>query len=527
MRIFLLVVGWMAVAASLRPALAQQLVCQQQQGQIIPQQGVNLMYRGGLTAVSPDSALLFRVTLPNGSYNVTTTTPTGLVWVRRGSCDTARFASLAATKLTPSGSLAGQTTFIVPTRRRQVRVLHTVFTDSLRVRLYAYTRQGQLRWARTYASHGVSELAQGLSEAPDGGMYISTISGGAAPIPITSLLKVDSLGRVKWQRTYASNRGGNGAATGRAFGFFRPVYTVRGNLLLAGTWTVDSVGVNSYGLMLETNQKGDSLTSRKFPTRKLARVGVLVTGVRVLRNGGFLITTRIDTPTTTTTRIYCGFTRLDANLQEQWTYIYRPTNSFRFSPPELSQGLELADGSLLGAVYINKFNAYSVRLLHLSATGQLLQEYTVPSTTLTFGALSLAPLEADSSFVLGGADAATGLASVLQVRIPGLRRVLAEPPIPAAQDVLATHAKAVSLPLTAYPNPAGTTLHVPYTIPPGAGAGQLLAYDALGRVVQRQALPARQGEAEVNVQSWPAGLYQLTLVLDGQVQRQQRIVVTH
>lgn len=97
---------------------------------------------------------------------------------------------------------------------------------------------------------------------------------------------------------------------------------------------------------------------------------------------------------------------------------------------------------------------------------------------------------------------------------------------PAQTTALAAHATSAQL-LTAYPNPASTTLHVPYTLLPGAGMGQLLAYDALGRVVLRQALPARQGEAEVSVQSWPAGLYQLTLVFDGQVQRQQRIAITH
>ena len=76
--------------------------------------------------------------------------------------------------------------------------------DSNRIQLYAFTRQGQLRWVRTYASHMRRELAQGLAEAPDGGYYFSTISRGLAPGAVTSLLKVDSLGQVQWARTYAS-----------------------------------------------------------------------------------------------------------------------------------------------------------------------------------------------------------------------------------------------------------------------------------------------------------------------------------
>lgn len=514
---FFFVAGWLALVASLHSALAQQVVCQQQQGQTIPQQGVNLLYRGGLTAISPDSALLFRVTLPNGSYNVTTTTPTGLGWVRRGNCDTARFASLAATRFTPQGSLAAQATFIVPTRRRQVRVLHTTFTDSVRVRLYAYTRQGQLRWARAYTSRSAYVLAQGLAEAPDGGMYISTISGGAAPLPITSLLKVDSIGQVKWRRIYASNRGGGGAATGRTSGFFRPVYTVRGNLLLAGTWNVDSVGVSSYGLVLEANQQGDSLTSRKFPARKPARVGVLVTGVRALRDGGFLVVSRLDSAGVAA----CGFTRLTANLQEQWTYVYRPTNSFRFYPPELSQGLELPDGSLLGTLLLQKFGNNSVRFLRLSATGQLLQEYTVPS--ITFAPSSLAPLAADSSFVLGGADGSGGLASVLQVRIPGLRRVLAEPPLPPAQVGLAARPLAASFPAPAYPNPATESLTVPLL--PGRSAGQLTLLDLAGRRVLAQPVAAGAAGATLAVGAVAAGTYLLRYEVPGQPPATQRLTV--
>jgi hypothetical protein len=517
----LFLAGWLAMVASPRPAQAQQVVCQQQFGQVIPQQGLTLQFRGGLTAISPDSALLYRTSLPNGSYNSTLPIQAGLVWVRRGSCDTARFAALTTKLVNRQGILGAQNTFIAPTRRGRVRVLNTVTTtgpDSSRLQLYEFTRRGQLRWVRDYASHNGQDFAQGLAEAPDRGAYLINVVNGR---DITSLLKVDSLGREQWQRTYASNPGGS-AVTGRTFSFVRPVYTARGNLLLAGTWNADTVGVNTYGLVLEVNQRGDSLTSRYFPAHKPALTRVVVTGVRALRSGGFLVMSVVDSAASST---YCGFTRLSADLQEQWTYLYRPANGFRFLRPELGQGLELADGSLLGAVGLSKAGAAAVRVLQLSATGHLLQEYTVPSPT--FFASSLAPFAADSSFVLGGGNSPSGLASVLQVRIPGLRRVLPEPPIPPVQVFLPTRLAARVFPAQAYPNPAGTTLHVPYTLPQVAGAAELYAYDALGRVVLRQELREQQGEAEISVQGWPAGLYQLTLVINGQVQRQQRIAVTH
>jgi hypothetical protein len=278
--------------------------------------------------------------------------------------------------------------------------------------------------------------------------------------------------------------------------------------------------VGTYGLVLEANQRGDSLTSRKFPARKPASVSVLVTGIRQLRDGGFLVVSRLDSANIS----LCGFTRFNANLQEQWTYIYRPANSFKFSPPEASQGTELADGSLLGAINLYKINTNSVRLLHVTATGQLLQEYTVPSTT--FGVTSLTSAVADSSFVLSGGEN-SGLATIMQLRIPGLRRVLAEPPLPPAQVFLATQGPVALGKLSAYPNPASTVLHVPYTLPQGVASAELLAYDALGRLVLRQSVAGSQGETAVEVQRWSTGLYQFSLIAGGHVIGQQRIAVTH
>jgi hypothetical protein len=333
MRIFLLLLGWLALLASVGPIHAQQLICQQQHGQVVPQQGSNLLFTGGQISISPDSALLYRITAPNGIITGASL-QAGLMWLKRGSCDTARFASLAIKQLPNQGSLGLQSTFLLATRRGQVRIVQTVAgTDSNRIQLYAFTRRGQLRWVRTYASHMRNELAQGLTEAPDGGYYISTISRGSPPVPITSLLKVDSLGRAQWQRSYASSKNG-GSTPSRTFGFFRPVYTSRGNLLLAGTWSTGTVGMGSYGLVLEANQRGDSLTSQPFPANKPANVSVLVTSARRLRDGGFLVVSRLDSSATSNpTVLLCGFTRFNANLQEQWTYIYRPTSPLKFAPP--------------------------------------------------------------------------------------------------------------------------------------------------------------------------------------------------
>ena len=114
MRTFLFLVSWLAVVGGLRSACAQQLICQQQHGQTVPQQGFNLFLPGGMAIVNPDSASLYRLTAPSG-INAGLTLQAGLVWLKRGSCDTARFASLAAKLLPNKGSLGQQSTFLLTT----------------------------------------------------------------------------------------------------------------------------------------------------------------------------------------------------------------------------------------------------------------------------------------------------------------------------------------------------------------------------------------------------------------------------
>jgi hypothetical protein len=273
--------------------------------------------------------------------------------------------------------------------------------------------------------------------------------------------------------------------------------------------------------VLEANQRGDSLTSRKFPTRKSANVSVLVTGIRQLRDGGCLIVSRFDSSASPSIKSYCGFTRFNANLQEQWTYIYRPASSAKFSPPEVSQGLELADGSLLGTVTITTTNTSVVRLLRISATGQLLQSYDAPN--LLFNATGLTPFAADSSFALSGSSGTSGLATVMQLRIPGLRRVLAEPPIPPAQVFLAARPLAASFPAPAYPNPATESLTVPLL--PGQLAGQLTLLDLAGRRVLAQPVAAGAASVTLPVGAVAAGTYLLRYEVPGQPPATQRLTV--
>ena len=96
------------------------------------------------------------------------------------------------------------------------------------------------------------------------------------------------------------------------------------------------------------------------------------------------------------------------------------------------------------------------------------------------------------------------------------------PPIPAAVPLAARPARAWPA-LAAYPNPARSALTVP--LPAGAGAGQLVATDALGRVVARQHVAAGAAAQVLALAGWAPGLYVLTLEAGGRVLGRQRVSV--
>ena len=79
----------------------------------------------------------------------------------------------------------------------------------------------------------------------------------------------------------------------------------------------------------------------------------------------------------------------------------------------------------------------------------------------------------------------------------------------------------------AYPNPAQNILHLPYVLPHGSAAGEIVVYDAMGRRVAAKPLAGTSGEAQLPVQTWADGLYNLVLLAEGQVVSSQRIAIAH
>lgn len=522
MKLFLLLLGCLLGAGTLTPAAAQQVLCQRAYTMPGASGLPTTRLIGNITAVNADSALTLVATSPSGFANGQFQR-SALVWVKRGQCDTTSFQTVGKSTNYTYGLVPVQA---LTTRRKYLRVLTTNFTSSSvnTLQLWEFARNGQLRGQNSY-SFGLGVLARGLLEAPDQGTYLCVGNYPGAG-DRTTLVKVSDQRQVQWQRTYSSRGTGPGSTN---FEFSRPCYTVRGNLLLAGSVINIKAGgaAEQYGQVVEVNQQGDSLTSRPILRGRL-NTAAMLEEVRPLRDGGFLLRTNLDTTTTTT----CAFTRLDANLNEVWTRFYSPSGKRVFgynSGGNIGDGLlwELADGTLLAAVNLlssaNNTNL-GTRLLRLAATGQFMQEYTVPGTAFT--TQSMAPVAADSSFILSDRY---GVSTLLQLRLPGLRRTAPAQTIPAAQP-LATRPTAgpatagPAWPAPAYPNPAATSVTVP--LPALAGEARLTLTDILGRQVRAQTVTPGISAATVAVGGRAPGVYVLTLERAGQPPAVQRITVS-
>ena len=492
------------LAGATQLARAQQVICERPLGKVLDATTgyTNLDAPGEVVAVTSDSVLLHLNTSPGG-FAGSAPVRSALVWIGRTQCDTATFAQL-------KGSTKGYNKVYIISARHDLLVLSTLTSsgnDSARVQLWSYSRRGQLHWTQVYRSKLQVEAAYGLLESPNQGAYFNSIFGGNIYLR-SRLTRIDSLGRMQWQRTYS-----NGIK--RDFSFGRPCYTSHGTLLLAGTVN-DATTRELYGQIVEVNQQGDSLTSRAF-FRYRFNTQAYLTGVRPLRDGGFLLVSRLDSSNAS----FCAFARLDAKLNVAWTYTYRQQS--KPIPSEISQGLELADGTLLGLV--SPANGV-LHFLRLSAMGVLLNDYSFqpkyPSSGYNY---SLTFLAIDSSFVLAGNGGGNYGASLVHLRIPGLPAVLPLPPVPPAQVFLATRAGGITWPGPAYPNPARNTATVPYRLPPGSGPARLVLYDLTGRRVRAQPVAAGAGAATLNTGGLAAGVYMLALEIAGQPSAVQRLLI--
>ncbi len=217
---------------------------------------------------------------------------------------------------------------------------------------------------------------------------------------------------------------------------------------------------------------------------------------------------------------YIQVAKVDTALNVLWTVTHNePGGSL-----EKSQVIEMADSSIL--MVTQQLNGDKIILVRISAQGQLLDTTYVPVTTNVpvaninlLGRLLNAFLLPDSSLFYGGESF---IAKIANVGLPMPPQQFEEPPVglPEQLELLTTALGA------AYPNPANSTVTIPYRLPEGATAATIeIAEVATGRLVQRITLDLTAEQAELNVAAQAAGVYTYTLVVDGVPAGTKKLVI--
>ena len=310
-------------------ARAQQIICEKQLLATAPQ------YRQPTTLVrlQADSLRLVSGYYPAG--------PTSFVQVRvQGlnltNCDTLFAGStvLTVSRTSVSSSVPAAN------RRGQVllaqalsRPLAAGASDSGRVVLQLFNRNGTARWRRTLVPQSVSEGISGIIEAPEngfflfGGEYYPPPTGSATASTYDIVVRLDSTGRELWRRRYRR-------IISRPLE--SPVYSRAGNLVCAADYA-PGLGQAPMIILGEFSQTGDSLASHLIAIVPQQETRITFphspNSFLPLRDGGFALIGQVDSANTGYCRPFLA--RLDQNLNLTWSYIYRAqaTQNFRFTQP--------------------------------------------------------------------------------------------------------------------------------------------------------------------------------------------------
>jgi hypothetical protein len=363
---------------------------------------------------------------------------------------------------------------------------------------------GQQAWIQTYSAGPGLGVDGGYSllTMPDKGYILGGYGGVPNKQVWYSVMRTDSLGNIKWRRSYD----------------WSPIdylatmcFTNNGNILTVGT-TRDSNQRDHIKLLL-INPNGDSLKSNILNVNGLNRVEVLwLAGQNLLSlsDGGFLINARVDT-TINGSNAYLGMmVKVDSNLQLVWKHVYRPF----FTPwRDFIKAEELADGTIVVAAFDRFSNIQpatsNIYLHHISAQGAPISIHTFTSTYPVI-ALYTMQVMPDSSFIVGGlcytANNDRGFYAA-KLKVQGLPQVITG--LPA--ESIAQKAELGQ----SYPNPTTAMAIIPYTLPVSSKQAQIIVRDITGREVGVYRLKPSSSSLEINLSNLHNGLYTYTLVADG------------
>jgi hypothetical protein len=84
---------------------------------------------------------------------------------------------------------------------------------------------------------------------------------------------------------------------------------------------------------------------------------------------------------------------------------------------------------------------------------------------------------------------------------------------------------AVATQLQLYPNPANSFTQLRYELPPNAQNAQIILYNLIGRKLMTASITSPIGEARLSLEQYPAGIYMISLVEDGELLAMRRLVI--
>lgn len=318
-------------------------------------------------------------------------------------------------------------------------------------------------------------------------------------------LGIDSLGNKTWHKTYTDPLGT--ICTPRYIIPYRPdAYILTGNTSVGGT-APRLIKIGAEGEVLQDTIHESIPESSAYQTNSGNFIPV--------SDGNVVFTGFHNTPVFSDRFILVS--KIDTSLNVLWTVMHSEAAGNFGS----SNVLELADSTIL--LVTQQQNGDKIILLKISPQGQVLDtSYVSVSHTTYANGLVNSFLLPDSSLIYGGTSF---MAKIGGVGLP------MPPPVPAdTTDTLVSVVQqflpALSGLGTAYPNPANSTITIPYNLPMGTATATIqIAEVATGRLVSRLTLDLKSERVEIPLVNLSSGLYSYTLLLDGVPSGTKKLVV--
>jgi len=358
-------------------------------------------------------------------------------------------------------------------------------------------------------------LAQGNHLLVAGTVYPMGQTGQAQQYTLTN---IDTLGRVRWQRSYPRLPLANDAPAA-------VVATPRGGYLISGD---GQVGVGFQHYLVETDSGGLFRRQRLFQP-----LGPSFAGgdrfhnqcdVVVLPNaGGYLLSGTADSLVSMITYKQIAYIiRLDTALNVSWVYRHPPALAGTNANSNLAYRLHLLPNGTVGLV-LSEARGTGTPVTYLVqvnvATGQRVAFYTLASNTQ----MAVIPYDwqwvGDGTLLLAGKSLELGVNST-QSYIA--RHDFRNTPLAAVKPQAGL---AANVSLWAYPTPtrgaATATLQVSGL---GRRTGELALFDLAGRQVHTQPVPT-DGDHRLELSGLPPGLYLARLVAGTQTLGSCKVLV--